>query len=154
MKKIVLFLLLSGYLLADESSLKVVYDLTTGNVKEFKQKILQGIVFNKAHYEREFKELDVSVVIHGGAYKFFFKTLKNTPYEKDKQLLKEFESLKKRIASLSEIYDVEFNICEVGLKNRKIQKKSLASFVKIIPNAAITLIDKQNNGFAYLRVGD
>jgi len=72
----------------------------------------------------------------------------------DKALEKSYDELKKRVTSLSVTYDVEFYICKVGLEKRKIKKKDLLSFVKIVQNASIGLIDKQNEGFAYLPVGD
>lgn len=155
MKKILLALLaLCVIASADEGVVKVVYNLTTGSVKDFKQKILKGIALNKAYYESNLKELEVAVVIHGEAYKFFLKDLKGTGYENDTALVLEFPELKKRIASLADTYNVSFSVCGVGLKSRKISPNNVVDFVKVIQNASIGLIDKQNEGFAYLNVGD
>jgi len=155
LKKILLALLaLCVIASADEGVVKVVYNLTTGSVKDFKQKILKGIALNKAYYESNLKELEVAVVIHGEAYKFFLKDLKGTGYENDTALVLEFPELKKRIASLADTYNVSFSVCGVGLKSRKISPNNVVDFVKVIQNASIGLIDKQNEGFAYLNVGD
>jgi len=154
LKKLLIFLTLLSIASADDGVIKVVYNLTTSNVKSFEQKILKGIAINKAYYEGNLKELSVAVVIHGGAYKFFLKDLKHTQYANDKKLLKIFPDLKKRVASLATTYDVDFMVCGVGLKHRKIDTKNVDNFVKVIPNASIGLIDRQNEGFAYLNVSD
>jgi len=154
MKKILLsLLLLFSFSHADEENLKVVYDLTTKNIAKIKQNILKGIVAHKTYYQGEFKELDVTVVIHGGAYRYFLKDLKGTKYESDIKLVNEFTSLKKRLKSLAETYDVEFLMCGVGVKTRKLTG-NIVPFVKVIPNSSIGLISKQNEGYAYLPVRD
>ena len=77
MRKILLLLLTTfTLLLAKESSAKVVYDLTTKNLKALELKILKSIVANKAYFESKLKELDVTVVIHRGAYHYPY-TLKD-----------------------------------------------------------------------------
>ena len=146
-------MLLFSFSHADEENLKVVYDLTTKNIAKIKQNILKGIVAHKTYYQGEFKELDVTVVIHGGAYRYFLKDLKGTKYESDIKLVNEFTSLKKRLKSLAETYDVEFLMCGVGVKTRKLTG-NIVPFVKVIPNSSIGLISKQNEGYAYLPVRD
>ena len=155
MKKIIL-LLVSTFtlLLADAPSLKVVYDLTTQNQKDFERKILKAIVANKAYYEGKLQELDVTVVIHGGAYRYFTVDPSMTEYKTDKALLASYAELKKRIKSMSDTYDVEFLMCEVGMLKHGLKAKDIVSYVKIIPNSTIGLIDRQNEGYAYIPVGD
>jgi len=153
MQKIVLLLLSSfTLLLAENSSAKVVYDLTTKNLKTFERKILKAIVANKAYYESKLKELDVTVVIHGGAYRYFTKDPNSTEYKTDKDLLADYNNLKKRVKSMSSTYDVEFLICGAGLKKHGLKAKDIVKFVTIIPNSTIGLIDKQNEGYAYIPV--
>jgi len=155
MKRVlILCLLFAGLAHADDTTVKVVYDLTTKNVAKFEKKILKSVVMNKAYYEGDLKELQVAVVIHGGAYRFFVKDIKNTIYKNDKKLIAVYGDLKKRIATMASIYDVQFLMCASGMRNNKLMAKDIVKFVKIIPNAAIGLIDKQNEGFAYLPVGD
>ena len=160
MKKIILLLLIQLTLFAqetnttEEESIKVVYDLTTQELANFERRILKAIVANKAHYEASLKELDVTVVIHGGAYKFFLINPSNSIYSKESDLIKSHKALAKRIKSMVENYNVEFLICEIGMTNHKIKKSDIYPFVKIIPNSMIGLIDRQNEGYAYLPVGD
>ncbi len=155
MKKIILTLLLTlGILYAQENSAKVVYDLTTTDLNNFELRILSATVANKAHYESTLRELDVTVVIHGGAYKFFLKEPANSKFKGDKALLATSQALGKRIKTLADTYDVEFLVCGVGLRKHGLEKKDIYDFVKIIPTSTIGLIDKQNEGYAYVPVRD
>jgi len=155
MKKIIFSLLLSlGILYAQEGSAKVVYDLTTKDLKNFELRILSATVSNKAHYESTLRELDVTVVIHGGAYRFFVKDPAKSEYKDDKALLSAHQSLEKRIETLANTYDVQFLVCGVGLRKHGLEQKDIYDFVKIIPTSTIGLIDKQNEGYAYVPVGD
>lgn len=155
MKKITLLLLSSFTMLcAQEGVAQVVYDLTTKNIKAFELKILKAIVANKAHYESQLKELDVTVVIHGGAYKYFTVNPSQTKYKTDKALLSDYSNLKKRIKSMSDTYNVEFLMCGAGMPKHGLTDKDIVKFVKIIPNSTIGLIDRQNEGYAYIPIGD
>ncbi|WP_345976965.1 DsrE family protein [Sulfurimonas sp. HSL3-7] len=154
MRKIVLLLTLIGLLQADEDAVKVVFDLTAGKLQTFEKKVLKGIAAHKAHYEGSLKELDVAVVIHGGAYKFFLKDPGHSPFSKEKELVKAQPELEKRIAAMADTYEVKFLMCDSGRVSNKLQKKEIYDFVTMVPNAAIGLIDKQNEGFAYIPISD
>lgn len=155
MKKIILILLIGiGMVQAENIVAKVVYDLTTKDLANFELRILKAIVANKAYYEGTLQELDVAVVIHGAAYKFFVKDPIHSEFKDDKVLIKTYKTLAKRIDSMAKIYNVEFFMCGVGMKNHGLQEKDVYSFVKILPNSTIGLIDKQNEGYAYLPVRD
>ena len=150
MKTLLLILALIGILNAQDGVKKVVYDLTTGDVKTLEKRLLSGIAFQKAHYESKFEELEVAVVIHGDSYKFFVKDLAKSSFKGDKNLAVAHAGLSKRIATMSDTYNVEFLMCGVGMKNHKIDKADIFDFVKVVPNSTIGLIDKQDEGFAYI----
>lgn len=152
MKKWLLTLALCGMLFAEEGVKQVVFDLKTGDITTFEKKVLQGIAYHKAHYEGKLEKLDVAVVIHGDAYKFFIKDLKNSPYKNDASLAKAHEDLSKRIATMANTYEVEFLMCEATMKALKIDQSNVYDFVKMTPNSTIGLIDKQNEHFAYLPI--
>ena len=154
MKKIFLFLAFFAFASAEEGTVKVVYDLTTPDVEAFQKKVLSGIVANKTYYQGKLQELEVSVVIHGGAYRFFLKDLQKSEYKDDKKLGEVFMDLKKRIATMSDTYDVEFLICKSGMKSHNIKDEDIAGFVKMVPNSTIGLINKQNEGFAYIPINN
>ncbi len=153
-KAIIILLLSIGLLQAEETSAKVVYDLTTKDLANFELRVLKSIVANKAYYESKFKELDVTVVIHGGAYRYFTVDPSKTKYKTDKALLADYTNLKKRIRSMSDTYDVEFLMCGAGMSKHDLKAKEIVNFIKIIPNSTIGLIDRQNEGYAYIPVGD
>ncbi len=154
MKKFILLFLFIGILNAEDDVAKLVIDLTTSDVAKFEKNILKGIAIHKTHYENSLKELEVAVVIHGGAYRFFVKDLQKTIFKNDKELTKVYSEFKKRIATMSDTYDVEFLMCKAAMKKNKLAEKDIVKFVKIIPTSTIGLIDKQNEGFAYLPVRD
>jgi len=151
-----LILLLAGMSLlqAEERAAKVVYDLTTKDLVKFERNILKGIVVNKAHYESILKELDVTVVIHGGAYRFFTKDPEHSIFKDDAALIKTHKELAKRIESMVKNYDVEFLMCGAAMPRNKLEAKDVYNFIKIIPNSTIGLIDRQNDGYAYIPVGN
>lgn len=152
MKHIILFLALFGLLSAQEGVKKVVFDLTTGNLKTFEQKVISGIANQKAYYEGKLEELQVAVVIHGDAYKFFVNDLAVSPFKNDNELVTAKADLSKRIASMSDTYEVEFLMCAVGMKSYKINKDNLYKFVKLVATSTVGLIDKQQEGYAYIPI--
>ena len=152
MRIFVILLMFLGMLQADANTAKVVFDLTTSDLQVFEKKVLKGISYHKEHYQGTFKDLEVAVIIHGGAYKFFVKETKHPLLKKEKALLEAHGTLSKRIASMVETYDVKFLMCKSGMKTKKLDKKDIYDFVDTVPNAAIGLIDKQNEGFAYIPI--
>jgi len=118
---------------------KAVIDVTTGDLERFEQKVIKGSTAFKNYFEGNFKEIDIVVVIHGDAYKFFYK--------KNKKPL-----LSQRIRSLATTYDITFLMCEAGMKKLHLKKSDVLDVVAFIPNAGIGLITKQNSGYAYIPV--
>lgn len=151
MKKIVLFLMLVGILQAQEVH-KVVYALTTADIKTFEQRVLKGIVFSKDYYENSSKKLDAVVIIHGGAYKFFLNDLSKSLYKNEKEVIKAQASLKNSLEILSDRYKIKFLMCNVGATQRKLNRENIYSFVKMTPSAVIALIEMQNSGYAYVPI--
>ena len=154
MKKIfsiALLLLFTLPLFSEEEVVKkVVYDLTTGDLKRFETRLLSGIVAHKTYYQSKLEELDVIVVVHGDAYKFFMKDLRRTPYAKEKKLVAAQKELGKRVTALATQYGVKFLVCKIGTVERGLERKAFYPFVRFVHNAAIGLIDAQNSGYAYL----
>ena len=155
MTKFIIIILMSiGIAQAQDEVAKVVYDLTTKDLANFELRVLKGIVANKAHYEGSLRELDVVVVIHGGAYRFFTKDPTHSKFKDDKALIETHKTLAKRIGSMVKTYDVEFLMCGAAMPKHGLKAKDVYSFVKIIPNSTIGLIDKQNEGYAYIPIKD
>jgi len=152
-KLLMVALLSVGTLQADEEVVKkVVYNLTTGDIHQIERRLIGGIIAHTTYYQNKLEELEVQVVIHGDAYKFFMKDLNNTAYAYQPNLVAKREELGKRLGSLAKQYGVEFLVCESGVISRKLNKKAFYPFVSMVHNAAIGLIDAQNDGYAYLSV--
>ena len=154
MKKFILLLAFIGLLNANDETAKVVFDLTTKSTAKFEKVILKGMVVHKNHYESNLKELKATVVIHGGAYRFFVKDLQSSMFKGDKELAKVYPDFKKRIATMSDTYEVEFLMCKAAMKRNKLETKDIVEFVKLVPTSTVGLIDKQNEGYAYIPVSD
>ncbi len=131
---------------------KDVYDLTTGKLEDFELRILKATAYNASHYEAQFEELKVAVIIHGQAYKYFITDRSSPLLQEDKKLLQSYQDLHKRIVFAQQQYGISFLMCGSGMKKRNIDPKDLVEGVKVTPNASIGLIDKQNEGFAYIPV--
>ena len=150
MRKVFLFLLMIiSFSIAGENP-KAVINLTTGDIKKFNMYLLSGVSNSAEYYKNQLKDLKVVVVIHGDAYKFFIKDLKNSTYKDDKELIENQKEMESKLKYLAKNYGVRFQICEQGMKSRKIDAKTLYDFVELIPNAFIGLVDWQNEGYAYI----
>ena len=152
MKKWLLILSLSMLLNAEDGLKKVVFELTTGDQNKFEQAVLNGIVKNKNHYEGIMEELDVAVVIHGDAYKFFIKDLSTSPYKDDRDLISAHEAFEKRLNSSVNNYKVKFYMCQAGMNHLKIAKENVYDFVTLVPTSTIGLIDRQTEGYVYVPI--
>lgn len=152
MKKIVLLIIMLVGLLQAKEAHKVVFDLTTGNLKAFEQKVMGSLVSTKEYYKKNGKELDIVVIIHGDSYKFFLKDLNNSGFTYTDELINSQESIKKRLKNMTEKYKIKFLLCNVGATKHKLKRENIYSFVKITPSAVIALITLQNDGYAYLPI--
>ena len=150
---LVIVLLSISVLQAEEEVVKkVVYNLTTGDVKAIERRLIGGIIAHTTYYQNRLEELEVQVIIHGDAYKFFMKDLNNTAYAYQPKLVVKRADLEKRLGTLAKQYDVKFLVCDSGVVSRKLNKKAFYPFVSMVHNAAIGLIDAQNDGYAYLAI--
>ncbi|MBD3825057.1 MAG: DsrE family protein [Epsilonproteobacteria bacterium] len=130
---------------------KAMYDLTTAKFRSFEMKLLKGIPANMMQYAWDDKELKVVVIIHGGAYRYFIKNPQLiAEYKDDVELIKNRDALEARLKVLHDEYEVEFLVCGSGLDARGIKRDDVYKFVTIIPNASLGLIQKQNEGYAYI----
>lgn len=147
---IVLLLLGSSTLYAD--SAKVVYDLTSGDITKIKKHLIKSVNAVSDYYKSQNKEFDATVVISGDAYKFFIQDLKNSPYADDVELQKMQAEIKPLLEKLHSNKHVVYNMCESGMKARKIKKETLYKFVYADAMKSVYLINAQNKGYAYMPI--
>lgn len=139
-----------GLLYAD--SVKVVYDLTTGDINKIDKQLLNSVTAVAKHYASEKKTLKVIVVISGDAYKYFIEKLQDSPYASDEDAVDMQKKFKPRLSELNDIYGVTFYMCSNGMKARKIEKDTLYKYVHADMMKSVYLIDAQNNGYAYMPI--
>lgn len=148
----IVLICLSLSLYAEEGLKKVVFDLTSGDQKTFEQRIFSGIAAHNEYYHSQLQELEVAVVIHGDAYKFFLKDVSKSLYKGDSALISKRSTTEKRLRSLITNYKVKFYMCEVGMKHRQISKDDIYEFVTPVASATIGLIDRQSEGYVYIPI--
>lgn len=151
MRTILLFLLLTLTSLSADSK-KVLIDLTTGDTKTFQSRFLLGVPNMIEYFKENNDSVNVVVVIHGDAYKFFIQNLKDSPYKKQKELYTLQSELKKQLEILNNNYAVKLEICSIGMKKYKIDPALLYNFVTPIHSAMTGLVMWQNQGYAFLPI--
>lgn len=138
--------------LAYADTVKVVYDLTTGESKKIEKHLINSISAVAKYYKKEQKELKVMVVISGNAYKYFVDDLEASPYKEDQAALEAQKKFRDRLQTLNDTFGVTFNMCSVGMKAREIQKHTLYKYVHADAMKSVYLIDAQNDGYAYMPI--
>jgi len=133
-------------------SVKVVYDLTTGDSQKIEKHLINSINAVGKYYKEQNKELKVIVVISGNAYKYFVNDLKSSPYATDQDVLRVQGKFSHRLQNLNDTYGVTFNMCSSGMKARKIEKSTLYKYVHADVMKSVYLIEAQNDGYAYMPI--
>ena len=130
---------------------KVVYDLRTGDAKKIST-LTKSIKAVATHYIEKKKNYKIAVVIGGDSYKFFVDDLKFSPYDEDLELKKFKPKIESKLRELSDVYDVNFTMCDVGIEARAIPEDSLYDFVEAKKTRTIYVIEFQNDGYAYIPI--
>lgn len=152
MKQVFVALLLAGSLLAGVVEHKVVYSLTTGSLKSFKMRLVEGTADLTQYYAKRGEKLKSVVIVHGDSYRFFLKDLTSSPFYDDIALQEAQAELHKALADLVKNYDIRFEVCSIGMKMRGIKKANLYPFVHPIYSARTGLIEWQNKGYAFVPI--
>jgi intracellular sulfur oxidation DsrE/DsrF family protein len=133
-------------------TLKVVYDLTSGDSSKIEKHLIDSIGAVSRYYAAENKKLEVRVVISGDAYKYFIDDLKASPYASDKEAVDIQAYFRIRLRDLHEVYGVTFQMCASGMKARKIEKQTLYKYIEAEKMKSVYLIDAQNESYAYMPI--
>ena len=112
---------------------RVVFDLTSND-----QKTWDTILRNLENVKKELGDkTQLQVVAHGGGIELFLKK-------------KAFQT--PRLIKLSQA-GVKFVGCENTMKRKKIKRDELYPFVATVPAGLAEIIRKQQEGWAYLKIG-
>lgn len=132
---------------------RVVVALTTGDLDTFEKRVVKGLPALANAYRQQGRQLVPVVVIHGEAYRFFLKDLTNTRYATDAGVKARQAALRASLEKLSKEHGVRFEICAAGMNARQLDTANVYPFIHVVPNAVISLIDWQQQGYAYVPVG-
>ena len=150
MKAFLLIGIYCGFLYAEAH--KLVFDLQTGNSTVIQKKFIDQVKDLEEYYEGRGDKLDVKVLVSGNSYKFFLKSAKNTLYNLDKKFSNKHRYIQKELAYLDSMYNVEFDICEKGFLNRKLNRDNLLEFLEIEHSHNTGLIKWQGKAYVVLSV--
>jgi len=119
---------------------KLLYDLTTGDPKEF-DNILDRVSLLFKTYDSDIFDSSIVVIIHGDSIPFF-ATDNYAKYQKRMQ----------RVNSLTIGSTIEFRMCRTAAKVMKYEPKDIHGFITMVPMADAEIVRLQNDeGYAYMR---
>lgn len=147
---LILLLLAATFAFADTK--KFVIDLKTGDMESFNNQLLVGVPGTIDYLTAQGDKVEVAVVIHGEAYKFFVENLDNTQYGMDKMLVERQDTIRKRLVEIEKKYHIRMEICMNGMHRKGILSEDLYPFVTPIKSAMVGLVKWQNVGYAYIPV--
>ncbi|MEW5832230.1 MAG: DsrE family protein [Campylobacterota bacterium] len=147
-----LLILLCAVSLAYGGTKKFVVDLTTGETPTLMTRFFGGVPGTADHFVAQGDRVEIAVVIHGEAYKYFVRNLENTQYGVDEKLAADQESILQRLEAMRKKYNITFEVCQSGMHRKGILTEDLYPFVRPIPSAMIGLVKWQNEGYSYIPV--
>jgi intracellular sulfur oxidation DsrE/DsrF family protein len=137
---------------ADDGIAKVVYHADFSEPKRFSA-MLQNIFNMTTTYENEMMDYDIRIVFLSKGIRFVTKdNMKGTPFEADKEFIKEREDFFKRLASLQDIRGIKLELCTITQELIGLDKSTLIPGVKMVTSGVVQIAKLQSQGFAYLKV--
>lgn len=134
MKKfsIILFILAIGFSLsAQENPIKIVFDVTSPDVK-----VHQSAYRHAKAMAKQYPDSDFEVVIYSGALDM---------------VLKGKSSVEKEIEELAKNEHVSFVVCQGTMKRYDVTMDDIVTGVSSVPDGILELVEKQNEGWAYIK---
>ncbi len=135
----------------DDDEKKAVYHCDFGNPKRM-DAMLRNIYNLVNYYTTNGISYDVRVVANSACVQFLLKDRKGTRFASNNIPPKLEKSIRERMQSLVDAYDVKFEQCSITLKRTNIDKKKLKPFVGIINSGQVRVVELQSKGYAYIKV--
>ena len=135
MNRTVLFLLLGvmglGVMQAQDQSYRVVFDLTS------RDSLDQKAVMRWVHEVTESNpKAEVEVVMYGKGFEL---------------VMPEKSTVAADVRSAMKNPNVTFKVCQVAMKNNKIEKSQLFTDVQTVPDGIYEIVLKQRSGWGYIK---
>ncbi len=132
-KYVMLWIALMGFLFveAQQDPIKVVFDLTSGDVNTQKSALRHLKLMKETYPESQFE-----LVVYGKALPMVLK--EDSPFAEN---IMEFEN--------DEV--VTIKVCEGSMKRYDVSKDQLLSAVQSVPDAIMEIYTKQSEGWGYIK---
>ncbi|GGK32033.1 hypothetical protein GCM10007962_27970 [Yeosuana aromativorans] len=131
--KLLIALLITTIAFAQEKPVKIVFDVTSSNTDVHKSAVRHVKAMSEAYPDSKFE-----VVMYSGAMDMVLK---------DKSVAaKEIEELTKKD-------NIDFVICEGTMKRHNVDASQIITGVKSVPDGIIEIIEKQQEGWGYIKEG-
>lgn len=128
-----LALLLSFNIIAQEKPVKIVFDVTSDDVKVHQSTMRHVKAMSKAYPESEFE-----VVMYSGSIDM---------------VLKDKSSVAEDMEALADNENVSFLICKGTMKRHGVEESELITGVGTVPDGILEIITKQAEGWGYIKEG-
>ena len=130
---LIIVLVFTATLFAQEKPVKIVFDVTSSDTSVHKSTIRHVKAMSIAYPDSKFE-----VVIYGGALEMVLK---------DKSLVAE------DLKILSQKDNIDFVICEASMKRHKTDASKLVDGVRSVPDGILEIVQKQQEGWGYIKEG-
>ena len=125
--------LLSTMVLAQEKPVKIVFDVTSSNTGVHESAMRHVKMMAKAYPDSKFE-----MVMYSGAYGM---------------VIKDKSTVSADMEALAKNENVDFVVCQASLNRHKIDASQLVSGVRAVPDGILEIIQKQGQGWGYIKEG-
>lgn len=131
--KLLIALFITAITFAQERPVKIVFDVTSSNTDVHKSAVRHVKAMSEAYPDSKFE-----VVMYSGAMDM---------------VLKDKSSVAKDMESLAKKDNIDFVICEGTMKRHHVDKSQIITGVRSVPDGIIEIIEKQQDGWGYIKEG-
>lgn len=128
---LVLVCLFSTLVFAQEKPVKIVFDVTSSDTKVHETAVRHVKLMSEAYPNSKFE-----MVVYSGAYKM---------------VLKNESTVAKEMKSLASNDNVDLVVCQGSLNRHKIDASQLFDGVRAVPDGILEIVDKQVQGWGYIK---
>jgi intracellular sulfur oxidation DsrE/DsrF family protein len=126
-----LALITTAVALGQNEKVKIVFDVTSSDVK-----VQESAVRHVKGMSEAYPDFEFEMVIYSGALPMMLKTK---------------SSVKTEIENLAKSDNVSLKVCAIALKRHDLTPQDLISSVGTVPNGIIELVEKQKMGWGYIK---
>lgn len=116
---------------AQEEKVQIIFDVTSKNTNVHESTIRHITLMSDTY-----KESDFQVIVYSGALKM---------------LQKDGSTVKEQVEALAKKDNVTFSACALTMKRYKVGKDDLINGVESVPNALLEIVNKQKQGWGYIK---